>query len=31
MGWAFSICAVAFLLAMIMASRLPETKGKELE
>jgi MFS family permease len=31
MGWAFSICAVAFLLAMIMASQLPETKGKELE
>jgi MFS family permease len=31
MGWAFIICAVAFLLAMIMASQLPETKGKELE
>jgi len=31
MGWAFSICAVAFLLAMIMAAQLPETKGKELE
>ena len=31
MGWAFSICAVAFLLAMIMASQLPETKGKQLE
>src|SRR5260370_40041490 len=31
MGWAFLICAVAFLLAMIMASQLPETKGKQLE
>jgi MFS family permease len=31
MGWAFSICAVAFLLAMLMATQLPETKGKELE
>jgi MFS family permease len=31
LSWAFSICAVAFLLASLMASQLPETKGKELE
>ncbi len=31
MGWAFTICAVAFLMAMIMASQLQETKEKELE
>jgi MFS family permease len=31
LGWAFSICAVAFLLTSLMASQLPETKGKELE
>jgi MFS family permease len=30
LSWAFSICAVAFLLAMIMALQLPETKGQEL-
>jgi hypothetical protein len=30
MSWAFMICAVAFLLAAVMASRLPETRGKEL-
>jgi MFS family permease len=31
LSWAFSICAVAFLLASLMAWQLPETKGKELE
>jgi len=31
LGWAFVICAVAFLLASIMATQLPETKGKQLE
>jgi len=31
LSWAFSICAVAFLLAMVMATMLPETKGKQLE
>src|SRR5216684_3587150 len=31
LSWAFSICAVAFLLAMVMATQLPETKGKQLE
>jgi MFS family permease len=31
LSWAFSICAVAFLLASLMATQLPETKGKELE
>jgi MFS family permease len=31
LSWAFMICAVAFLLAALMASQLPETKGKELE
>lgn len=31
LSWAFSICAVAFLLTAAMASQLPETKGKELE
>jgi MFS family permease len=30
LSWAFSICAVAFLLTSLMASQLPETKGKEL-
>ncbi|HLY98414.1 MAG TPA: MFS transporter, partial [Candidatus Angelobacter sp.] len=30
LSWAFSICAVAFLLTMIMALQLPETKGQEL-
>ncbi|HWX56056.1 MAG TPA: MFS transporter [Verrucomicrobiae bacterium] len=28
---AFTICAVAFLLASLMATQLPETRGKELE
>jgi MFS family permease len=31
LSWAFTICAVAFLLAMVMATQLPETKGKQLE
>jgi MFS family permease len=31
LSWAFSICAVAFLLAMVMATLLPETRGKQLE
>jgi len=31
LGWAFWICAVAFLLASLMATQLPETRGKALE
>jgi MFS family permease len=31
LSWAFSICAAAFLLASLMASQLPETRGKQLE
>jgi MFS family permease len=31
LSWAFSICAVAFLLASLMATQLPETRGKQLE
>ena len=31
LSWAFSFCAVAFLLAMVMATQLPETKGRSLE
>lgn len=31
LSWAFSICAVAFLFASLMASQLPETKGKQLD
>ena len=31
LGWAFSICAVAFLLASLMAMQLPETRGKQLD
>jgi MFS family permease len=30
LSWAFTICAVAFLLTAAMASQLPETRGKEL-
>ncbi len=30
LSWAFFICAIAFFLAMVMATMLPETKGKEL-
>jgi MFS family permease len=31
LSWAFTICAVAFLLASVMASKLPETRGKALD
>jgi MFS family permease len=31
LGWAFYLCAGAFLLASLMASQLPETKGRRLE
>jgi MFS family permease len=31
LSWAFWICAVAFLLASLMATQLPETRGKQLE
>jgi MFS family permease len=31
LGWAFSICAFAFLLASVMAMQLPETRGKQLD
>jgi MFS family permease len=31
LGWAFVVCAVAFLLASLMATQLPETRGKVLE
>lgn len=31
LSWAFGLCAAAFVLTAIMASQLPETKGKELE
>jgi MFS family permease len=31
LSWAFVICAGAFLLTALMASQLPETKGKNLE
>jgi MFS family permease len=31
LSWAFSFCAIAFLLAMLMATQLPETKGRPLE
>lgn len=31
LSWAFSLCAVSFLLAAAMAGQLPETKGKQLE
>lgn len=30
LSWAFTICAVAFLLTAVMAGQLPETRGKEL-
>ena len=30
LSWAFTFCAVAFLMAMFMAAFLPETKGQEL-
>lgn len=31
LSWAFSLCAVAFVLTALMTTQLPETKGKELE
>ncbi len=31
LGWAFYLCAGSFLLAAVMATQLPETKGKQLE
>ena len=31
LSWAFTICALAFFLAMLMATQLPETRGKQLE
>jgi MFS family permease len=31
LGWAFYLCAAAFLLASLMATQLPETKGRALE
>jgi MFS family permease len=31
LSWAFYLCSLSFLLATIMATQLPETKGKELE
>ncbi len=30
LGWAFCLCAVGYLLAALMTTLLPETKGKEL-
>lgn len=31
LGWAFYLCAASFLLASLLATQLPETKGKALE
>lgn len=31
LSWAFLLCAVAFVLTAVMASQLPETRGKNLE
>ncbi|HEY6250876.1 MAG TPA: MFS transporter [Candidatus Angelobacter sp.] len=31
LSWAFWLCAAAFVLTALMATQLPETKGKELE
>lgn len=31
LGWAFYVCAISFLLAATVATRLPETRGKNLE
>ncbi len=31
LSWAFYLCGAAFLLASLMASQLPETKGKRLD
>ena len=31
LGWAFYLCGASFLLACLVATQLPETKGKQLE
>jgi MFS family permease len=31
LSWAFYLCAVSFLLATVVATQLPETKGKQLD
>jgi MFS family permease len=31
LSWAFYLCAISFLLASLVATQLPETKGKQLE
>ena len=31
LSWAFYLCAISFFLAMLVATRLPETKGKQLQ
>jgi MFS family permease len=31
LGWAFYLCGVSFLLSCMVATQLPETKGKQLE
>ena len=31
LSWAFYLCAVSFFLATLVATQLPETKGKQLE
>jgi MFS family permease len=31
LGWAFYLCAASYLLAALMTTQLPETKGKRLE
>jgi MFS family permease len=31
LSWAFYLCAGSFLLASLVATQLPETKGKQLE
>lgn len=30
LGWAFYLCAAGYLLAALIATQLPETKGKSL-
>jgi MFS family permease len=31
LGWAFSLCAGGYLLAALLTTQLPETRGRELE
>ena len=31
LSWAFYLCGASFLLACLVATQLPETKGKQLE